>query len=153
MVYLYSEHYMGHEEPHVHSHAIKARGAWIPGVIDPAAKGRSQVDGTALIERYRQEGLQLTPANHAVEAGIFAVEQMMYGGKLKAFNSLSHWYSELRGYHRREGKVVKERDHAMDAMRYLVMSGLGIMRRQATPPKEPQYVYDFARNWEQKWMQ
>jgi phage terminase large subunit-like protein len=152
VVYLYSEHYMGHEEPHVHSHAIKARGAWIPGVIDPAAKGRSQVDGTALISRYRQEGLKLSPAVNAVEAGIFAVEQMMYGGKLKAFKSLSHWYSELRGYHRREGKIVKERDHAMDAMRYIVMSGLGIMQRQITTPKTPEYVYDFGSHNQQRWM-
>ena len=154
IVYLYSEHYMGHEEPHVHSHAIKARGAWIPGVIDPAAKGRSQVDGTALIERYRSEGLKLQPAINAVEAGLFAVEQMMHSGKLKAFTSLSQWYSELRSYRRdQNGKVVKERDHCMDAMRYLIMSGLSIMQRQITTPKEPQYSYDFARNLEQKWME
>ena len=78
----------------------------------------------------------------------------MHAGKLKAFNSLSQWYSELRSYRRDEnGKVVKERDHCMDSMRYLVMSGLGIMQRQTTAPKEPLYVYDFARNVEQKWMQ
>ena len=46
IVYLYSGALHGTRRPHVHSHAIKARGAWIPGVIDPAAKGRSQVDGT-----------------------------------------------------------------------------------------------------------
>jgi phage terminase large subunit-like protein len=154
IVYLYSEHYMGHEEPHVHSHAIKGRGAWIPGVIDPAAKGRSQVDGKQLIEKYRAEGLKVQEAVNAVEAGIFAVEQMMYGGKLKAFNSLSQWYSELRSYRRdQNGKVVKDRDHCMDAMRYLVMSGLGIMQRQTAPQKEPYYVYDFASNFGQRWMQ
>jgi phage terminase large subunit-like protein len=153
VVYLYSEHYLGHEEPHVHSHAIKARGAWIPGVIDPAAKGRSQVDGRRLIELYRAEGLKLQEAANAVEAGIFAVEQMMYGGKLKVFNSLSQWCSELRSYRRdQSGKVVKERDHCMDAMRYLVMSGLSVMQRQTTAQKETQYVYDFARV-EQRWMQ
>ena len=96
----------------------------------------------------------MSPAINAVEAGLFACEQMMHGGKLKAFNSLSQWYSELRSYRRDEnGKVVKDRDHCMDAMRYLVMSGLGIMQRQITPPKEPQYVYDFGRGHEQKWMQ
>jgi hypothetical protein len=41
----------------------------------------------------------------------------------------------------------------MDAMRYLIMSGLSIMQRQTTTPKEPHYVCEFARNFEQKWMQ
>ena len=39
--------------------------------------------------------------------------------------------------HRRDeqGKVVKDYDHLMDAMRYLVMSGLDRMSRQAKEPK------------------
>lgn len=52
-VYLYSEYYRGEAEPSVHVQAIKARGAWIKGVIDPAARGRSQVDGRQLIQMYR----------------------------------------------------------------------------------------------------
>jgi len=66
----------------------------------------------------------------------------MYAGKLKAFNSLSSWYSECRMYRRdQDGRVVKERDHLMDAMRYLIMSGRDLMRRQpSTAPKEPRWV-------------
>ena len=41
----------------------------------------------------------------------------------------------------------------MDAMPYLIMSGLSVMQRQTPAPKEPHYVYDFTRNVEQKWMQ
>jgi hypothetical protein len=112
------------------------------------------VDGTQLIQRYWQEGLKLQPAVNAVEAGIFAVEQAMYGGKLKAFRTLPNWYSELRSYRRdTNGKVVKERDHLMDATRYLVMSGLAIMRRNSAPERQPQYTYDFAKNMDQRWMQ
>ena len=129
-------------------------GAWIPGVIDPAAKGRSQLDGAQLIQGHWQEGLKLQPAVNAVEAGIFAVEQMMYGGKLKAFRTLPNWYSELRSYRRdTNGKVVKERDHLMDATRYLVMSGLAIMQRSTAPQVKPEYTYDFAKDTEQRWMQ
>src|SRR6516162_8297821 len=36
MVYLYSEHYQGQGEPSSHAQAIRARGDWILGVIDPA---------------------------------------------------------------------------------------------------------------------
>ena len=40
-MYAYAEYYRGQAEPSVHAAAIKARGDWIPGVIDPAARGRS----------------------------------------------------------------------------------------------------------------
>jgi hypothetical protein len=62
-VYLYAEHYRGQAEPSIHAAAIKARGDWIPGVIDPAARGRSQKDGEQLIVNYRELGLDLAPAD------------------------------------------------------------------------------------------
>jgi hypothetical protein len=34
-------------------------GDWIPGLIDPAANGRNQVDGYQLIQMYRNLGLAL----------------------------------------------------------------------------------------------
>jgi phage terminase large subunit-like protein len=153
ILYLYSEHYMAHEEPHAHSHAIKGRGAWIPGFIDPASKGRSQKDGTQLIEEYRKEGLNVQPAINAVESGIFACERRMFAGKLKAFTSLVNWYSELRLYQRdKNGKVLKENDHAMDAMRYLVMACPDGLAR--TPQEQkPVYVEPWNHNCEQRWMQ
>jgi phage terminase large subunit-like protein len=137
VIYLYSEHYMGKEEPVVHTEAIKSRGAWIPGVIDPASKGRSQKDGTQLIELYRQAGLNIGAADNAVEAGIYACDQLMHAGKLKVFNSLSNFYSELRAYRRdKDGKVVKERDHLMDSFRYLIMSGRDRMTTKPKPVSE-----------------
>lgn len=152
IVYLYSEHYRAHDEPHIHSKAIKDRGDWIPGVIDPAAKGRSQRDGTQLLSLYRAEGLNLEPAINAVEAGIFACEQLMYAGKLKAFTSLSNWYSEFRLYRRdQEGRIVKEYDHALDAMRYLIMSGLGRMATRPHPQKRER-IYSFAGENALSWM-
>src|SRR5262249_45628040 len=44
VIYLYSEYYAGQKEPSLHADAIKSRGKWIYGVIDPAARARSQVD-------------------------------------------------------------------------------------------------------------
>jgi phage terminase large subunit-like protein len=141
ILYLYSEHYMGKMEPVHHTEAIKSRGAWIPGVIDPASRGRSQKDGTQLIQLYKQAGLRLDAAMNAVEAGIYECDQMMQAGKLKAFSTLKNWYQELRVYRRdTDGKVVKERDHLMDAMRYLVMSG---MDQAKAKPKEPKIVTEY----------
>lgn len=125
-VYLYDEYYVSEAPPQVHADAIKGRGEWIPGVIDPAARGRSQMDGRRFIEEYAALGLDLHPANNEVEAGIFAVYRRLISGRLKVFTTLSNWRSEVRLYRRDEkGKVVKERDHLMDAARYLIMSGMG----------------------------
>lgn len=153
VIYLYSEHYMGQAEPILHAQAIKGRGAWIPGVIDPAARGRSQVDGTQLIQVYRECGLNLEAAINAVETGIYAVWQLMTAGKLKVFRSLGNWLSEFRLYQRdQEGRIVKQNDHLMDATRYLVMSGRDRMKTKPAKP-EHRYVYQFPGQGRQQWMQ
>jgi len=132
VVYLYSEHYMGQAAPSVHASSIKSRGDWIPGAIDPASAGSGQLDGRKLREEYQKEGLNLRDADNAVEAGIHACYQRLVSGRLKVFKSLRSLLSEFRIYRRDEnGKIVKENDHLMDAMRYLVMTG---MRFACTPP-------------------
>jgi hypothetical protein len=124
-VYLYDEYYVGEAPPQVHADGLRARGRWIPGVIDPASRGRSQLDGRALIDEYRTMGLDLSFANNEVEAGIFAVYRRLQSARLKAFANLTNLKSERRLYRRDEkGKIVKERDHLMDAERYLIMSGM-----------------------------
>ena len=127
VAYLYSEHYRGKAEPAVHAQSIRARGDWIPGVIDPASHGSNQGDGEQLITQYRAFGLNLISADNAVEAGILAVWQRLSEGRLKVFKTLQNWLAEYRMYRRDEnGKIVKENDHLMDATRYLVMSGLTV---------------------------
>ena len=121
-VYLYTEHYRGKAEPSIHATAIKARGEWIPGTIDPSARARKQDDGQQLIAMYRENGLTLTEAKNAVEAGIYEVWQRLSTGRLKVFRTLQNWLAEYRLYRRDEnGKIVKDFDHLMDATRYLIM--------------------------------
>jgi hypothetical protein len=91
---------MGQQEPVLHAQAIKSRGSWIHGLIDPEARCRSRIAGTQLIEIYGQCGLILEPVINAVEAGIYAVWQLMSSGKLKVFRSLGNWLSEFRLYQR-----------------------------------------------------
>lgn len=113
-VYCNSEHYRGHAEAAVHAKAIRMRGSWIPGVIDTAAKGRSQVDGRSLWEMYSDEGLILHKANKAVEAGIMQVFERLSTGRLKIFSTLQHTLSEYRLYRRDEkGRIVKSNDHCL----------------------------------------
>lgn len=120
ILYLYSEHYQGMAEPAVHASAIKARGDML-GFIDPASQGGSQADGEKLLTLYRNEGLNLTLADNARDAGIYDVYQRMTTGRLKIFRTLLNLQKELPLYRRDEtGKVVKKDDHLMDCMRYLV---------------------------------
>lgn len=124
-VFLYSEHYRGQAEPQIHADAITQRGWWIPGAIDPASAGAGQKDGVRLIDEYRSLGLNLSPAENAVEAGIHAVYRRLSSGRLKVFRTLQNWLREVRIYRRDEdGKIVKENDHLMDATRYLLMTGM-----------------------------
>lgn len=148
VVYLISEHYRGQAEPSVHANAINARGEWIPGVIDPAARGRSQKDGTALIDEYRTLGLDLAPADNTVEAGIYKVWQRLSAGRLKVFRSLGSWLEEFRLYRRNDkGGIVKEADHLMDATRYLVVSGLARAQTNVTAQPVQREYTDTAGGW------
>ena len=123
--YLYAEHYRGQAEPPIHAAAIRERGEWVPGVLDPAARGRGQRDGQSLLSNYLDLGLSLSKANPAVTAGLDTVWMLLSTGRLKIFRGiLANWLREVRVYRRDEkGAVIKENDHLMDATRYLIMSG------------------------------
>jgi hypothetical protein len=45
----------------------------------------------------------------------------MEAGKFKVFAELNDWFEEFRLYHRKDGRVVKERDDLMSATRYAVI--------------------------------
>lgn len=124
-IHVYDEVYLGNVEPSINAAAIKARGEWMPGVIDPAARGRSQRDGSRLIEIYRELGLDILPANNAVEAGIYAVWERISTSRLKVFSHCKNFAAEYRLYRRDlKGNIVKQNDHLMDALRYGIMSAL-----------------------------
>jgi phage terminase large subunit-like protein len=131
IIELYSEHYMGQGEPASHAEAIRSRGDWMDGVIDPASLGSSQIDGRNLMDVYGRLGLRLNPATNTVESGLTEVWNLMVSGRLKVQEHLHNWRSEFRKYHRDEkGKIVKANDHLMDATRYLVVSGRDYLKVQ-----------------------
>jgi phage terminase large subunit-like protein len=120
-IYLYDEHYRGQEMPSVHGYAIQSRGAWIHGVIDPASRGRSQVDGVKLMRSYKDLGLLLFPAKNELESGILMCSQRLAAGKLRVFKTLVNFQKEYLLYRRdKHGKPVSENDHLLDCMRYII---------------------------------
>jgi phage terminase large subunit-like protein len=138
VIVLYDEYYQAQGEAPTHAAGIKARGSWIPGVIDPASRGRSQVDGRQLLQMYRELGLKLSPADNAVDTGINQTWTLMVSGLLKVMPSCSNFLSEFRKYHRDEkGNIVKKADHLMDCLRYIVNSGRDRMIVQPLPKLIP----------------
>ena len=152
-VYFYSEHYRGHAEPIVHGEAIKGRGAWIPGAIDPAANGRSQADGKSLLVEYQKMGLDLTMAKNAVETGIYKIWMMLSTGQLKVFKSCKHWLNEFRTYQRdQDGKIIDDHKyHMLAATRYIALTGLDIMKVKPFD-KEPKQRYIVPGSYNGNWM-
>lgn len=151
VIYVYAEHYYSHSEPSGNARAIRARGEWIPGVIDPAARGRSQIDGSQLIEKYRDLGLHLEFAVNAVEAGLFTVWELFISNRLKVFKNLACFWQEFRLYRRDEkGRVVKGTDHLMDCLRYAIMGGRDRMCTE--PVKTDPLVYNYTAGSPGGWM-
>ena len=154
--YCYHEHYRGQAEPSVHVQAMKAPGGWIPGVIDPAARGRSQSDGRQLMQEYIEMGLVLAPANNAVESGIYAVWERLSQGRCKIFTSLTHLRKELRVYRRdKRGAIIKVDDHLCDDLRYLIMSGKDIaipVPVEKVEEPDPAMRFSTSRGMASHWM-
>lgn len=131
-LYVTTEHYQKEGSPQSHATAILARGKWIPGVGDAAARTR---DGEQVIEIYKAMGLNLILADKEVEAGIYDVHGRLATGRLKIFSTCLNTIFEYQRYHRDEkGKVVKTNDHAMDCLRYGCRPN-ALARMIAKPPE------------------
>ncbi len=136
-IYFYSEHFSTDLRTRTHSDVIKTRGNWIHGVSDPAVQAMIVGDdGKKLLDLYVQQGLILTLADNAVRTGIAKCYDLMTTGRLKVFSHLQTFRYEFLLYKTDDkGRIMKERDHLMDACRYFVMSG-----RDVAQPVPKQYV-------------
>jgi len=158
ILYLYREYYSEEYNPALHAFAIKgrdSRDAWIPGFVDPAALGSSQVDGHKLYRIYKLEHrLNLSLADNAVEAGLRHMLERMQSGRLKVFRTLPRWQKEFLRYHRMSietvfgisSKVVKKDDHIMDASRYLDSRVTSMIVKPSRPPRPASPTYS-ERGW------
>jgi phage terminase large subunit-like protein len=131
ILYVYREYYECNKQPWEHAYHIKTPHAWIPGVVDPSSRignrGMDPNSQKAIIDVYRDLGLKLETANNAIIAGITEVQNRLQTNRLKIFSYCQNTREEYRIYRYKESMPApKQRDHAMDALRYGCMSGLDI---------------------------
>jgi hypothetical protein len=114
--------------PVIHTASIKPWGAWIPCAWPHDGLQHDKGSGEALAKQYTEQGLYtlheratFEDGGNGVEAGVIEMLDRMQTGRFKVFSHLKEWFDEFRLYHRKDGKIVKERDDLLSATRYAVM--------------------------------
>jgi len=95
VIYTYSEMFQVEGLPSSHAQGIQARGKWIKGAIDTAARGRSATDGENLFQNYTDLGLHIQNADKAVESGLYEMLELLCAGRLKVFNTCQQLLKEF----------------------------------------------------------
>lgn len=120
--------------PADHAVAINTRGRWIPVILPHDSNNVERGSGMSVIKYYKDASVNVATEtfhnpigydgkkNYYVDTGIVDIMARMRSGRLKIFTICDEIFQEMRDYHRKDGKIVKEDDDAMDAMRYSVMS-------------------------------
>ncbi len=123
--------------PIIHVAAVKPWGSWFPWAWPHDGLQHDKGSGDQLADQYAKLGLNMwheratfEDETNGVEAGLSDMLQRMQTGRWKVFISCREWLEEFRLYHRKDGKVVKERDDVISASRYALM-----MKRFAETPK------------------
>lgn len=136
VVYVAKDYREREKTPILHAAALKPWGIWLPWSW-PHDGNNDTAAGEALAKQYKTQGLNMLPSNatfpdggNSVEAGLMEMLDRMQTGRWKVFRTCPRWLEERRTYHRKDGKVVKERDDTISASRY----GMMMLRFAKTKP-------------------
>lgn len=159
--YLYDAVRIRQSTPREIAPIMKTRGEWVPVAWPHDGLQTEKSSGIQLADFYRHEGINMLfekaslpetgaeegykVSRFSVEAGVMLMFQYMQAGKFKVFAGLNDFFEEFRLYHRKDGKIVKEQDDLLSAVRY----GF-VMRRFACVPPDPQKMMADPRrdyNW------
>jgi len=120
-------------------------------VIDPAARNKNNQTGRSDQQEFADYGVYTIPGQNAVTAGINHVKERLAADKLFVAAPCQELRSEFRKYRwvkenpRTEQaateKPVKKDDHALDALRYVVM------QRPLAPAKARQRPSESRKDW------
>lgn len=125
ILYIYSDYCRISPSIAEHVDAIKARGDWLTGAFDYAGVRSSETEVVKIIELYRRYGLNIVNADKSVFMGINKVYERFATGRLKIFTTCKDLIREMRLYrYDDQGQPVKQNDHVLDSLRYLITTGL-----------------------------
>lgn len=142
--------------PAYHAVTLRAWGSWLPFSWPHDGLQQDRQSGERLSDLYKAHGLNMLPVrathpdgSNSVEAGLTEMLERMQTGRFKVFSNVLDFFEEFRLYHRVEGKLVKERDDLISAVRYALM-----MLRFATtqhPIEKPRERYSNRRRGGSAW--
>ncbi len=128
IIFVTKEYREREATPLIHSGALKPWGSWLPWAWPHDGLQHDKGSGEQLAAQYRGHGLNMLPeratfddGTNGVEAGIADMLDRMQTGRWKVFSTCTNWFEEFRLYHRKDGKIVKERDDVISASRYALM--------------------------------
>jgi len=156
VVYVTNTYRKREATPVIHAAAVKPWGDWLPWAW-PHDGNNDMAAGENLASQYGAQGLSMLSeratfedGSNSVEAGLMEMLDRMQTGRWKVFSNCTEWLEERRLYHRKDGKVVKERDDTLSASRYAMM----MLRFAMTAPNsEPRRRYqDSGRRSSTGWM-
>jgi hypothetical protein len=127
-VHVIAAYRSSQQTPVIHAAALRPWGARLPWSWPHDGLQHDKGSGEPLAEQYRAQHLNMLPematfedGKFGLEAGLMLMLDRMKTGRLKVARHLTDWFEEFRMYHRKDGKIVKERDDLMSATRYGLM--------------------------------
>jgi hypothetical protein len=148
VIYLTKGYRRREAPPVIHAAAVKPWGDWLPWAW-PHDGNNDTAAGTNLATQYGDQGLDMLPeratfedGSNGVEAGVMEMLDRMETGRFKVFSTVTEFFEEMRLYHRKDGKIVKERDDLISATRYAMM-----MKRHATTKPNDYVNVKLDRGW------
>lgn len=133
-VYVVGEYYMANKDIDFHAemiHGLANRLNWkrdakgkLSSLIDSAANQKTLASTKSVAELFADKGILVnTHVNKELYAGINKVKSMLKNRKLFIFKNCTELIREIKGYWWGDkDRPIKKDDHALDELRYYIMS-------------------------------
>lgn len=127
VIYVVRDYSETGKEAAIHAAVANSFLPYAPMVIPPDIDQTEKGSGKTVRKFYSDAGLKRTidfenqDGSRYVEPGIMELFERMRTDRLKIFSNCTNVLREMRMYHRKDGKLVKEDDDALDALRYGAM--------------------------------
>lgn len=117
-VYITHAYRASEQTPIIHAAALRPWGDNLPWAWPHDGYQHDKGSGHELANQYRDQKLAMIDIHaqfeddrkNGTEASLMDMLDRMQTGRLKVARHLTEWFEEFRLYHRKDGKVVKERD-------------------------------------------